>query len=146
MILQLALVALICFGFVTVYQKSERIQRFVRHINESEEYSCKWRKRLLLTLAVLSTVIVLILQVVPRGDQRFICDMANSMMNGDYYGFDRGQYLDWYPNQLGIVLLLYGLAHIFGSYNYLIFQLMNVAAFLSVYHDFASLSDETGHS
>lgn len=146
MILQLALVALICFGGVTVYQKSERIQRFVRHINESEEYSCKWRKRLLLTLAVLSTVIVLILQVVPRGDQRFICDMANSMMNGDYYGFDRGQYLDWYPNQIGIVLLLYGLAHIFGSYNYLIFQLMNVAALLSVYHDFASLSDETGHS
>ena len=58
--------ALICFGCVTVYQKSERVQWFVRHINESEEYSRKWRKRLLLTLAVLSIAVVLILQVVPR--------------------------------------------------------------------------------
>ena len=145
-LLQMFLAAAIVVLCTLLYARFERFQAFVHRINEDQAFSEKWRRRLLFLLADFCIVMLLTLQKVPRGDQRFICDMANSMMNGDYYGFDRGQYLDMYPNQIGMVLLLYCLAHIFGSYNYLLFQFLNVAALVLLYHDMAEFSDETGHS
>lgn len=145
-LLQLFLAAAFIVACTFFYTRSRRFQTFVSHINGDQTFSQMWRRRLLLILLGFSIAVLLILQKIPRGDQRFICDMANSMMNGDYYGFDRGQYLDMYPNQIGMVLLLYGFAHIAGSYNYLLFQFLNAVALVVIYHDMAEISDETGHS
>ncbi len=119
---------------------------FVQRVNTDTDFYRLCRKRLLVLLGSLCVVILIVLQKIPVNDQRTICDIVNSMMNHDYYAFERGGYIDEYPNQLGMVLFLYGLAHIFGSYNYLFFQLLNVIALVTIYYTMSELSDWMGHS
>lgn len=119
---------------------------FIQRVNTDSEYYELCRKRMLILLGSLCIVILLVLQKIPVNDQRTVCDIVNSMMNHDYYQFERGGYIDEYPNQLGMVLFLYGIAQIFGSYNYLIFQLLNVIALVGIYYTMSQLSDWMGHS
>lgn len=119
---------------------------FVQHINTDADFYRLCRKRLLIFLGGLCIVMLIVLQKIPVNDQRTICDIVNSMMNHDYYAFERGGYIDEYPNQLGVVLFLYGLAHIVGSYNYLFFQLLNAVALVVIYYTMSELSDWMGHS
>lgn len=122
------------------------LRAFAQRINTDEEFYRLCKKRLLILMGGLCIVMLIVLQKIPVNDQRIICDIVNSMMNHDYYAFERGGYIDEYPNQLGIVLFLYGLAHIVGSYNYLFFQLLNVAALVTIYYTMSELSDWMGHS
>ena len=50
-----------------------------------------------------------------------------------------------YQNQLGIVLILYFFSFIFGSYNYVVFQLANTVFLTIFYYTLVMISDETGH-
>ena len=125
--------------------KSAGFRSFVKRLNEDAAFCRKCRRYMLVLLGVICLAAVIVLQKVPVNDQRTVCDIANSMMNHDYYAFERGGYIDEYPNQLGMVLFLYGMTHLFGGHNYMVFQLLNVAALLGIYSTLAELSDLTGH-
>lgn len=62
----------------------------------------------------------------PFADQAHILHIASQMYNGDFSAFFPGQYMNTYPNQNGIVLLIYMLIPFTGGFNYMFFQFINV--------------------
>lgn len=57
--------------------------------------------------------ISLYISMEPRADQKFVLETALSMINGDYSAFDKGGYMDVYPNQVGIVYFFYWMLRVF---------------------------------
>ncbi|WP_026665253.1 hypothetical protein [Butyrivibrio sp. FC2001] len=139
-----ALLVIIICG--TVYCKGNRCKRFVHRINTDEEFYKKIKKVLLSFFFILGLLIVILLQNVPRADQRIICDIANEWMHHDYSALDKGGYLDSCPHQLGIVIMLYFGNHILGGNNYLVFQILNVVAATLIFKVFTDMSDLNGNS
>ncbi|MDE7478796.1 MAG: hypothetical protein K2M91_12775, partial [Lachnospiraceae bacterium] len=69
-------------------------------------------------------------------DQYYIMDAAHALRTGNYDPFLTDGYVGYvarYPHQAGIVVFLYFLGGIFGDYNYVTFQLMNVVALVVIY-------------
>lgn len=71
------------------------------------------------------------LRSVPVGDQRIVFDFAPVLNAGEYYGFNKGQYLSVYPQQLGLITLLRVFVKLVGDSNYFAFQIM-VALLVSI--------------
>lgn len=84
-----------------------------------------------IVIGVFLLYLVVSLQVVPIEDQKWICDAAVGLRTFDFSLFLKNSYMDFFATQqTGIVLFLYGFFSIFGNYNYIAFQLMNVACIL----------------
>lgn len=83
---------------------------------------------MLMAFTFISFVFVVTTQDIPRSDQKSVVDCAEEIIKHDYSSFEPEGYLNYYPNQYGIVLVMYFLTIIFGSNNYLIFRLINVLA------------------
>lgn len=64
------------------------------------------------------------LHSVPVGDQKIVFDFASVLNEGEYYGFNKGQYLSVYPQQLGLITLLRVFVKVVGDSNYFAFQIM----------------------
>lgn len=139
-------VILVLALFCLLRSKAEWLRRFEIRINEDDEFYGRCRRNVLVLLGIVCAAVLLILQKIPVNDQRTVCDIVNSMMNHDFYAFERGGYIDEYPNQLGLVLILYLFAHVFGSYNYLLFQLLNVIALIVIYQTMTVLAEREGDS
>ncbi len=69
----------------------------------------------------------------PAFDQAYVLECAKSFKQNDFKWLNTGEYLDFYQNQYGIVLFFYYLSFVFGSYNYLAIQLINVCALVITY-------------
>lgn len=67
----------------------------------------------LILYTVAMIIVTFYVSLPPRADQRYIVDAANKMLVGDFSPFENGGYLNVYPNQVGIVYLLYWLFKIF---------------------------------
>ena len=63
----------------------------------------------------------------PIADQLMVCQYANAFNMGDFHGFDKGQYLARYSQQLGMVTLLRWIFAVFGESNYQVFQYLCAA-------------------
>lgn len=68
----------------------------------------------------------------PKSDQGILLSVVENMYNHNFSDFAPGGYIDTYPHQQGLALLLYFLRYIFGRANYLAFHLIN-AIFLVLY-------------
>ena len=129
-----------------VFYRSPKARRFIDRVNADERFSAKCRRICLGMIATAALLFVLTARINSIADQLDIMRTADEFLNGDYSAFEPGGYVNRYPNQLGIILVLCFFGNIFGTYNYLIFQACNVAALVTLYDAFAKLSDETGHS
>lgn len=97
---------------------------------------------LLCTMAALATFFVLTTQRNARADQLSVQTIVNQWIDRNYSCFNQGGYLDRYPNQAGIILVCYVFSFIFGTQNFLAFQLVNVIALVLIYKEFGDIAEE----
>lgn len=62
----------------------------------------------------------------PVGDQRLVSQIAWDLWTGNYSSLQKGEYLEYYPYQLGIVVFLKYVYGFMGRERYQVFQLFNV--------------------
>ena len=89
-------------------------------------------RNIILTVACILSLIISFYWVFasntkPIADQIMICQYANAFNMGDFHGFDKGQYLARYSQQLGMVTLLKWIFAVFGESNYRVFQYLCAA-------------------
>lgn len=85
----------------------------------------KIAKYFMIIMLMLSSVFALMAQSIPFADQYSCMVTAAQMLEGNMSAFDAGNYMDKYANQNGLVLFYYVLGKMFGSYNYILVQLLN---------------------
>lgn len=95
---------------------------------------------LLLCIGVIGTLIVLCGSTIPRSDQIEIIKAAQGLKQGDFTMFKTGGYMQMCQNQNGIVVFLYFLSIFFGENNYIVFQLLNVAALVLIYKELSEIA------
>ena len=103
----------------------------------------RWVTGVMLSALILMCLIfVITTQHIPRSDQKYVVDCAEELLNHDYSCFEPEGYLNYYPNQYGIVLVMYCFTVIFGSNNYLIFRLINILALGLLFKFMRSLTEK----
>lgn len=68
---------------------------------------------------------IIMTQVIPDTDAMHCFDIASEFSDGIFYSLEPGQYFDTYRLQAALILYEIVLTKIFGSYNYLAFQVIN---------------------
>lgn len=113
------------------------------------------KRRLAAVFVVFSIVLllwVIATQEMPRADMKISLYIANQILKGDYSAFTPGMdiytfpyqgYMNAYPFQLGFVLFCSLFSTVFGSNNYLFFQVLNIAAVVIAIYGLYSISCST---
>jgi len=140
----ICLVAFLVIGYL-FFRHFKFVDKEIKRINSDIKLSNKYRKLLLGIIGLTAICFVLIVQKIPRSDQLLVGEAANNWINLNYSDIEKGGYVDHYPNQLGMVILLYYLAHLVGGNNYIVFQIINVLVLIALYKGFADLSDCAGN-
>lgn len=90
--------------------------------------SDKTMKRLIIAMSVINILFILGSQNIPRSDQGRVIKAASEILQGNYNSFMQGNYMGMYPHQNGQVLFCYFLFKLFGTENFLVFQVINALA------------------
>lgn len=98
--------------------------------------SDKTVKKIIMIMAAANFLFILASQNIPRSDQDVILKCASEILQGNYKRLERGNYLYMCPHQRGLVLFCYFLAKFFGELNFLVFQMINLAAVGLTYYLF----------
>ncbi len=106
--------------------------RLKRKVDKADAYKLSVHAILIL-IGAIGAMMVFVLQNNPRSDQYSIMECASQLKNHDFSCFETEGYLDRYPNQYGLVLIVYLFSFIFGDKNYVVFQLVNVLALVMFY-------------
>lgn len=118
---------LIVFGIILfMAYRSRFLQKITKRINTDESYFKKLKDRCLLIVLGISCLLVLCVRCIPQADQFLVVDAASKLHLGDSSVFEKGGYVEKFPQQRGIILCMYLLSFLVGDYNYLVFQLINV--------------------
>lgn len=88
-----------------------------------DRFLCRWKRNFFLIAALVvsyafSVYWIYANPVAPEGDQLMVSQYANAFNMGDFRGFNKGQYIARYPQQLGLVTFLRVFYTIFGESNY----------------------------
>ncbi len=106
--------------------------------NEKKKTITKATKRIAIIIAVIWTIFsivwILSTQLKPRADQRYCLDAAKNIVEKNYSDFEKGAYMDVYPDQSGIVLFMIFCGIFLGKYNYVAIQLLNVVGLIVSYY------------
>lgn len=141
--LNIGILLVIIFLF-TACKKSKRVQAFLEQLENDEIFFQKRLWILLYTLLMLSVIWVLSTQYLPGGDQRSVQNGVYSLHIKNYFMFDSNGYLSRYPNQLGLVWICYLFSIVFGSDNYIVFQLFNALGIFLLYREMAKICEYFG--
>lgn len=110
---------------IVLLRRIPAIKSLVIRINEDESCFLKKRNILLLLGFLLAVLWVLSTQHKPGADQASIQKAVYMLHIKDFSMFAPGGYLSKYPHQLGLVWICYLFSLVFGSYNYIGFQICN---------------------
>ena len=105
----------------------------VRKYLESDVIYHKWKHGLLLILFLLCMVWVIFTQYIPGSDQMDVISSAYKLYIGETNMIEPGGYLDRYNNQLGLAVIDYYFARLWGDYNVMAFQTLNVVGIVLFY-------------
>ena len=97
-----------------------------------------------IAVAVLSLIVVFASQYYPKFDQCHVMEIAGALNEGDFSELEKGGYLYQYPFQIGIVLYYRVLSHIFGNYNYVMFQAVNAIWIFMTYYLLVKITERLG--
>ncbi|MCM1174335.1 MAG: hypothetical protein NC341_04705 [Blautia sp.] len=89
---------------------------------------------------LLSLLVVLEGQYLPKFDQKHVVEAAAALNRGDTSDFGRGSYLFVFPFQTGIVLYYQLLALLFGETNYVAMQAVNGLWIVLTYYFFMKIA------
>lgn len=109
------------------------------------EYQFKKVKRIMLFIIFLIGAIwALSTQFVPGVDEGEIQTYAYLATKGNFDVFAPGQYMNRYPCQWGLFLFDYILSILFGSLNYLVFELINAIAISVIFNQLCEIGKING--
>lgn len=97
-------------------------------------------KRVYIAVFFLFLAFALTTRFPPKSDQSIILSVAEEMYNHNFSDFLPGGYVEKYPHQVGMVILLYFMRYIFGEGNYLAFYIINVFAFLLYFYSIINIT------
>lgn len=96
----------------------------------------KLTKKIIIICLALWTMVasiwIISTQLMPRADQLYIMNAATNLRNNDKIDFQKGNYLDRNPTQIGVVMFLYAFSFVFGKNNYIAMQFLNIPAILII--------------
>lgn len=104
---------------------------FVYIIAVIDKY-CKWMfdsrfiKIITFFFAIAMLCFIMFTQMEPRADQQMVLQVADQFAKGNYSAWNKGSYGDLYANQYGLILVLAVFTKIWGNYNWMAFQIMNI--------------------
>ncbi|MCR5790475.1 MAG: hypothetical protein K6G83_11370 [Lachnospiraceae bacterium] len=134
-------------GFLVLFlffaSRSRALQSFAGFAEQDEKYRLI-RNTLLLIMALMGAVYVLASQFRPVADQWAVISAADHLRHHFFTDFQKGGYIYKYTNQIGLVLTEYSLGLIFGDQNHVLFQLLNVAAYVGIAHEILLVSERLG--
>lgn len=107
-------------------RKNQRYLDFKNKINNDNKLFNRYKYILLFIIFSLSLIWVLATRVIPSDDPLFIFDGAYGLRINDYHMFEFKGYFAKFHHQLGLTYIYYFLSFIFGNYNYLAIQIINV--------------------
>lgn len=90
-------------------------------------------KILFAAILILEAVWILSTQLAPYADQNLVLSAAKELRNHDYSSFQQGGYGYLYHHQHGIILFYYFLSFLFGRYNYVAMQFINILALAAIF-------------
>jgi len=83
-------------------------------------------------------------QAMPSNDAIVLQHAVHEMHIGNYHHFESDGYLAMYPHQLGLVLFCYVFSFIFGSDNYVVFELFNACCLALFYKELSEIGSRMG--
>ena len=98
------------------------------------EISDKVFTRVVVITSALLALFVLVTQYEPMDDQQAIMISAHQYIMGNYDSWQPGGYAHRWGFQNGIILIMVLFSRIFGTYNYVAVQLVNVALLMTGYY------------
>ena len=137
-IITLIVIAAIIAVFV-IMKGSRSLNDFIERIKKDDAYFKKVRFIMLGAMGIISLFWVFSTQFIPTADQIKIQNVVNDLRAENYTLFEPGEYFEIYTNQYGLVLISYFFSAFFGSSNYLVFSLFNVAAIMLFYYSLSEL-------
>lgn len=102
--------------------------------NKIKTLTDKGKKPLFILFVIFAVAIVLSGQLSPTADQGKVLEIAQQMREHNFIAFREGGYVNRCSNQIGIITIFYFLSFIFGNFNFIAIQIINVVALcVSVY-------------
>ena len=144
--LNVLFVSVVISAFLFLYKKAGFIRTFIFRVNNDYVFYFRCRRIILYVCFFTLLFYVIAIQRQTYADSASVSAIAVQWLNGDYSSYMPGKYIDFYPHQQGIVTFLYFFYRVFGSYNYIAFQVCNIVCFLSTCNAFADMSDLSGSS
>ena len=126
------IVLFVFFSFLLLSCKMESIQK-IFHAKYFEVAVC-------ILAGVVSVLIVLFAQCAPSSDPKYVVDAAAAILQNDFSDLEEGGYLFICPHQMGIVIYFQILSVLFGSMNYIAFELINVIWIVLAYYILVKLA------
>lgn len=124
---------------------SFRDNKYVKKLMEKIKYDlgfCRALYKILLVIIGVSAIaFVFLTKRIPRADQLEICRIAEAWRNGNFNDFAKGEYLNIYPNQAGPIIIIYFLGLIFGTRNFIAFQIINALFIVLLYDSFVKIME-----
>lgn len=108
-------------------KKSSRFLELEKKLATQDRLFGKIKWSLLFLVFLMGIVIVFGTQYIPGADQYSVVSAAWELRVGEYTMYEEDGYMAFYPHQAGLVVILYLLSFIFGNFNYIVFELLNVA-------------------
>ena len=108
-------------------KKSSRFLEWEKELATQDRLFGKIKLSLLFLVFLMGIVIVFGTQYIPGADQYSVVSAAWELRVGEYTMYEKDGYMAFYPHQAGLVVILYLLSFIFGNFNYIVFELLNVA-------------------
>ena len=140
--LNLGLLILFCV-LLLFLSKARRINTYIQKL-QSQLFYKKLSRALLTIIFIEGLIVVFAARRIPSGDQYSILKAAYQLRVHDNSAFVSSGYVGQYPNQLGIVTMLYIFASVFGDMNYLAFSLVNLMALVGCYKFLGDILEYVG--
>lgn len=131
---------------LVIMKKNTYFQNIRYRIEHSEGDFQKYRHVLICIFFAVAFIWVISTQYIPGSDQEAIQNAVFNLHHNDYSMFEENGYLVRNPHQLGLVWFYYLFSFIFGSYNFIVLQIINVVCLTIVYYQMSIISSYFGLS
>ena len=134
------LLIIIFLVLLYLFRNSKLYIKINKAINDEKVYR-KYKYLFLSIILLISLLWVSMTRIIPGDDQLFIQDGASNLINHDYHMFNQKGYFSKFHHQIGLMFFTYLISLLFGSYNFLVFQIINCFATFFLYKALVEIMD-----
>lgn len=129
---------------IFLLSKSKHIKSVIDRINTDDKLFKTIKCVLLVSIGMIGFVWVYGTQILPEGDQYLVTAAVEGFRKGDYHLFESGEYIEMFPNQIGLFIVYYLLSFVSGDNFYLYAQVFNVISVVLIYKAMSDITKING--